>query len=188
MQKIKTTGDFVKKESITLDSIKNNIKMLCKYNVFYNLLFSVIITGLLSPILFFVREKGITFVFIIVLLLALFYFGYNLYAHIKIFIAINKGNYKIETDKLVQKNHISAERYTPFKPNLNLIADTPNVFYFSKYKKYRIPTGENYSFSQKYCMNSDGIYRLSDIGDEFYLVIINDKIICAYNKKLFEIE
>lgn len=176
------------KENITLDMIKNNIKTLCKYNMFYDILVLVIITVLLSPILFFARIKGVTIVFLIVFIFAVFYFGYDLFVHIKIFININKGNYEIKTDRLVQKKHIGIERYNPFKPKLNLFFDTPNIFYFSKHKKYRIPTGENYSFSQKYRMNSDGIYRLSDIGDEFYLVLCNNKIITVYNTKLFEIK
>lgn len=177
-----------KKENLTIDIIKKDIKLLCKNNIIYDLFFLSLVAILLLPILFINKIEYVTPVFFIVFLFSVLYFGYDIFIHLKIFINMKKGNYTIETDKLVQKKQNGAEYYRPFKPSLNLFFDTPNIFYFYKYKKYRISPGHSYSFSKKYCMNSNGIYRLSNIGDEFYLLVCNRKVVQIYNTNLFELE
>ncbi len=176
------------KENVSIDVIIGDIKSLCKYRLLFDLLLMSLVCVLLIPILFIFKIEGVTLFFQFVFLFAILHIGYDTFVHAKILVNINNNNFKLAIDTLVEKKHIDEERYNPFKPSFNLLFDTPNIFYFSKYKKYRIPTGENYSFSQKYRMNSDGIYRQADIGDEFYLVLCNNKIIMIYNRKLFEIK
>ncbi|MBR6503322.1 MAG: hypothetical protein IKT42_07790 [Clostridia bacterium] len=66
----------------------------------------------------------------------------------------------------------------------------PFRVYFSQNKRvYKIPDDENYKWSENNKMFECSVFNSSNIGDEFYLVIIkNKRIICAYNKKLFELE
>ena len=66
---------------------------------------------------------------------------------------------------------------------------------FAKYGKFRIFTdiyGDiNYTWSKMYAMSNQGVCNYSNINDEFYLVISNDKnphILQIYNQKLFELK
>ena len=175
------------KETVTIDVITDNIKSLCKYRLVFDFVLMLLVCLLMTPILFMLKIEGITFIFQLVFLFTILHIGYDIFVHAKIHVNINKKNYKIEIDKLIEKKHIDGERYNPFKPSFNLIFDTPNIFYFFKYKKYRIPTGKSYSFSQYYAMNSDGIYRQADVGDEFYVLICDKKVVMVYSKKLFNL-
>lgn len=68
-------------------------------------------------------------------------------------------------------------------------------FTFAKYGKYRLYTdvhgNTNYTWSKMYAMSNEGVYNYSNIDDNFYLVVTNDKkpqILLIYNQKLFEME
>lgn len=68
-------------------------------------------------------------------------------------------------------------------------------FIFAKYGKYRLYTdvygNTNYTWSKMYAMSNEGIYNYSNIDDNFYLVVTNDKkprILLIYNQKLFEMK
>ena len=43
-----------------------------------------------------------------------------------------------------------------------------------------------YKWSRNFCMSYDGLVKSTFPGDEFYLIIINNKIRYVYNKKIFE--
>ncbi|MBR6502175.1 MAG: hypothetical protein IKT42_01920 [Clostridia bacterium] len=182
--------DENQKESITVDMIEKDIKTLCKYSIIYDLVILGIFMFLLLPIFqFIVISVVITTLIVLLFLFGLFVYGCDMLFHLKLFVNMKKKNYNIETDTVVDKKNTAGEYYYPFKPKVNaLFFDTPNIFYFSKYKKHRIPKGKSYSFSQSYCMNSDGIYRSTNIGDEFYLIVLNKKILQIYNKKFFDIK
>ena len=76
--------------------------------------------------------------------------------------------------------------------SLGLLGSTlfrkPNRLIFSNYGEYSIPDTKNYKWSKKHCMNADSVYDYALRGDEFYLVIIDNKILYAYSTKLFELE
>ncbi len=63
-------------------------------------------------------------------------------------------------------------------------------FYFSSYGAYQV-SGEYYKWSQNFNMRYDGLYRQSDCGDEFYLVLTKrntGKILSVYNTQMFQME
>ncbi len=69
------------------------------------------------------------------------------------------------------------------------------VFTFAKYGTFRLYTdiygNTNYTWSKMYAMSNQGVCNYSNIDDEFYLVITNDKkprILQIYNQKLFELK
>ena len=43
-----------------------------------------------------------------------------------------------------------------------------------------------YKWSRNFCMSYDGLVKRTFQGDEYYLIIINNKIRYVYNKKIFE--
>ena len=66
-------------------------------------------------------------------------------------------------------------------------------FHFAKFGEYRLNAQShecnNYKWSKMYAMSDRGIYNYSQLDDEFYLVLSNNKkpqILLIYNKKLFE--
>ncbi len=45
-----------------------------------------------------------------------------------------------------------------------------------------------YTWSEDHCMSTFQLENRSEIGDEFYLVLVNGKIKYAYNQKIFELD
>lgn len=61
--------------------------------------------------------------------------------------------------------------------------------YFASYGEYVIPNN-NYTWSQELSLSDQGVYRLSECGDEFFLVLSKQhtgSILLAYNTKLFTV-
>ncbi len=96
--------------------------------------------------------------------------------------AIKNGEYTITTEKLVNICEETAlqlhRRY--------YAAKVSNYMYFSN-QKWKIPSN-NYTWSELYKLSEAGIINTSLIGDEFYIVLVNDnhEISCVYNTKFFE--
>ena len=91
---------------------------------------------------------------------------------------INNNKFRITTDYLTEC--IPAKGAGKYQ--------TPATLRFARYGKYAIQE-ENYTWSQMYNLNEMGVFRYSTVGDDFYIVTIDDKkILLAYNKKLFELE
>ena len=66
-----------------------------------------------------------------------------------------------------------------------------NITYlcFSKYGKFSLDMHRwYYQWSDLYCMERYSIMDRAKPGDEFYLVIKNNKIINAYNKRMFQLD
>ena len=90
----------------------------------------------------------------------------------------------IVTDWLVDISEIQPGRRSPYYQ-----------FTFAKYGEFRLYMNvygnTNYTWSKMYAMSNQGIYNYSNVDDEFYLVITNDKkskILQIYNQKLFELK
>lgn len=102
----------------------------------------------------------------------------------------NKGEYEIKTDKLLYSEkkdpgYLKAERYGMA---FAYMLSKPYRLYFTSYDEYQIPKGDNYKWSQMYSMSSEGVFNCAIDGDEYYLVVIdNKKAILAYNTKHFEL-
>ncbi len=102
------------------------------------------------------------------------------------------GEYTVIKDTLV-----NVDKETVVEPNRrrsiyrarrhnHLYIDDVEFLYFSS-RKWRIPY-RCYEWSSLYNMSREGISNTSIIGDEFYLVILNNthEICVAYNAKFFE--
>ncbi len=91
------------------------------------------------------------------------------------------ASYTVVKDRLVNIVEETVEEY-----NHRQSFKTVTVFYFSS-QSWRVPP-YNYQWSDLYHMSGTGLCNTSLIGDEFYLVLLNDthEICCVYNTKLFE--
>lgn len=146
---------------------------------------------------------------IIFTLILIFWFIYLLvgsYKFSKALSYINKNEFDIITDKLTDSRRmISSTRlnevlieelpdwrkrpYISVFPKIEAQFSRKNYFYklcFEKHKEYYLPLGKLYNWSQINSMNDWQIFRSANIGDEFYLVVANGKVLYAYNTKHFE--
>lgn len=95
---------------------------------------------------------------------------------IKILISNNK--FRITTDYLIER--IPAKGAYKYR--------SPATLRFARYGEYAIQDN-NYTWSEMFNLDELGVFRYSTVGDEFYIVTIDDKkILLAYNKRLFELE
>lgn len=182
-----------KKEALTKEIIKKEIKDICvnsiKSDVFLIILFLLLIV--FSSLLYAYHSTVGCLIFCVALLLPLLLrivFGFVFL--IKILLLTQKEKFNITKEKLNNKQ--SAEkRTTPIRDKAFLIK--PWVFPADPYwlffptGKYGIPIGMNYLWSSSYTMDQLGVFRSSNVGDEFFLVIISNRIILAYNSEFFEL-
>lgn len=120
-------------------------------------------------------------------------------------ILASKNKFDIVVDKLtntkkwvsandqVMTEEVSDHKIRPviylFKKRIAASADEYYyTFHFEKYKEYNLPEGKLYHWSQTNSMNDWQIYRSAEIGDEFYLVTVKDKVLYVYNTKHFELQ
>lgn len=96
------------------------------------------------------------------------------------------GRFYITTSTLTKS--YQKEGWRSSNPTFMLLFRKPYRLQFTSYGEYLIPEGKNYKWSEKHCMDAKSVYDYSIIGDEFYVVVINNTICYAYNKKLFELE
>lgn len=98
---------------------------------------------------------------------------------VNLFKTITKSkNFTVTTEKLVNaadKMHITRQGGIYYTYHLK----------FNGYKEYQIPS-YNYEWSDVFNMSDKGVFNYSVLGDEFYLIIINNKIQLVYNCKLFK--
>lgn len=95
---------------------------------------------------------------------------------------IYNNKFNIVRDKLVS----CQEKEIYHHPKLRIFS-TPNTLHFKLYGKYLL-FPEKYYKSSKYKMNDDGIVNTALIDDEFYLILVKNKIVYVYNTKLFELQ
>ncbi len=119
-------------------------------------------------------------------------------------IAICKNNFKIVIDKLADKkeerrkgdysiDEMELPEYRIPVVFNNVIHDYERTYImnklcFSRYKWFDIPEGKLYRWSDKYRMEHWAVYRWAEIGDEFYLVTVKDRVLYVYNTKHFELK
>lgn len=137
---------------------------------------------------------------------------YSVYKFIAMIIDSNRNKFDIMTDKLVYSELDGSHKYNPFeysfaeemelhtarKPFMylfpRLAKDHVRGEYimrklsFAKYKDFYLPEGKLYHWSQTNSMNDWQIYRSAEMGDEFYLVIVKDKVLYVYNTKHFNLQ
>lgn len=126
---------------------------------------------------------NIPLICLFVLVVFLIYIGFwTLFDSFKKRKMMNNGNFYITTDKVynTKKKYHYFSRHRP----------VDYFLYFEKHGEYIIPMS-NYECSEMFSMSDTGLYRYSEIGDEFYLIMAEGKkeqILLVYNKKMFELQ
>lgn len=93
----------------------------------------------------------------------------------------------IDNDKFV----ITTERLCSIDEQEERANKTTRIFRFASGMSWQIPSlSQHYAWSEVCNMSSDGLDHTSLVGDEFFVVTLNDlpEISYVYNKKLFEYE
>lgn len=185
-----------KKELLTIETIKKDIKRNCLNNYkLMTIILSIFTIVILLTANFFLSEFGdvsdVIWPLIIILSLDVFLI-------VKILIelmAISNDSFMIKKDVLVSCGEQHQDTmYTAARPIgaalTNLFSnDSKYHLNFKCYKTYFIPKGINYKYSKMFSMWEKGVYNYSVINDEFYIVLTpKEKILAVYNEKLFEIE
>ena len=95
-----------------------------------------------------------------------------------------KNKYIIVLDRLVNMGWETKYRTR----NRRLRADSYFYFYFAVQGKIQIiHTKTYYPWSVHYSMIGSSVINSSSFGEDFYLVLVNKKIVSVYNKKMFEL-
>lgn len=174
----------MQKEKLTMDKIKADLSGVFKTNIgaiiisvvlFLLFLGVVLLANTLTPSNFFI------YLFAIPVLLLLLPVIMSVIKTIKLYKVLNNTQCIVK-DKLIGKE--IKEYYTRH----GLVKYY--FFYFSGYGEYQV-RGEYYKWSQNFNMWYDGLYRQSDCGDEFYLVLTKrhtGKILLVYNTQMFEMQ
>ena len=175
----------MKKEKLTLNNIKSDLKHQIKYSydfigaAAFGLAFSLFCSFGITTYEY-ISSDGIIVTLCAPLLsiLSLSLLIYWIIYITRIYIAL-RNTENIVKDKLVGTKIREYGR-----------GRTDYLLHFSSYGKYIIPD-ENYKWSSMYNMRDNWVYRYSECGDEFYLVLSKKhtgKILLAYNTKLFDLK
>lgn len=189
------------KETLTRKIIKKDAKIFLWYNILnyflYAVLFSLVVLSWHLLFLFSDISRqmlNISTITAIVIIFAIFSIAIARY--FKMILKLRKDRFDIVIDKAydmrdayrVRGRSGGAMAILSSKPILPFgIFRGPIDLYFTKYKKYIFPFGMHYNFSEKNKYDYYQMVSSSKIGDEFYLLIINNRIVEIYNTKLFEL-
>ena len=189
-----------KKEILTREIIKSEIKNISKDTMLSTIPLFVLSVFLLGLLILLNKSKigsslGIMFFvfFGLVFIFAICTIIYQLLYSISAYNAAKNDAINIVVDKLLNKNDIPLY-YKPYALikttfNISLLTFGRKVMCFGLNKIYNVPIGKNYAWSEKNSMDYKGVCRSSQVGDEFYLAVVeNKKVILAYNTKFFELQ
>lgn len=166
-------------EILTNKVIKMELRKLCKSKVILTITKTLVFICFLFVLFFYFKltcKPIITYiVFGVSLVILCTILIYDIVSLTKMI--INKNNFTVVKEKLISTEDKS------FSP---LYGKIRPIFYlkFSGYDRYGIPD-ENYKWSKLFYMNHNGVLNSSTLGDEFYLVIVDNKIQLVYNCKMF---
>ncbi len=131
---------------------------------------------------------------ILVLLASVFVLLFVIFKYAKVVAKISNDEIVITKDVLISCEDSYDQSITtvtrPVGNSLLNLFSNESAFSlnFKCYGTFRIPKGTNYQESKMYSMDAKGVYNYSVVGDEFYLVVIDNKILYVYNTKLFELQ
>ncbi|MBE6750623.1 MAG: hypothetical protein E7560_05620 [Ruminococcaceae bacterium] len=190
----------MKKETLTREKIKQEL-LLSLYSDIKKILIHFLIFLLPASAIVYLGFKLISFDFSIFLAclpiscVLIICFAYIIRAVIlyRYIYLVKTDNFRIETDECVDKKEIYARwDYYGFKKLISAY----NHYYFDKLNyhlffmvngDYCIKRNKNYVCSEMYTMEAKGVYRYAEVGDEFYLAVVNkNTILLVYNTKLFD--
>lgn len=168
----------IKKEILTRDKIKIDLKNLCSHNLVRSF-GGFVVTVILCVVVLTMKFYSCLIFVIVGLLTSVLVLVKDLITLLQ----INKDNFGVLTDKL-----IGCQDEIFINMSLRLWLFKPYIFHFSSYGKYRIPEFLHYKWSEIYRMGYKNVYNRANIGDEFYLININKEIIIVYNSKHFDLK
>ena len=180
-----------KKEILTIENIKKEVK----YQTTREILMATIIPLLILLIILIIKlldsnlvtsgaissdKAGLCFIIVLLSILFIMYL-FIVIKNAGLMFNVCTNKYEIIKDRLVNlKNGVGPV------PSTSITFYKPYRLWFSiKKRRYNIPSGKNYKWSKDYCMYDYNVFNSSSIGDEFYLIIVNDSIASAYNEKFF---
>lgn len=148
------------------------------------------------------------FIFALVVFACFVYWLYSVYKFVLYLFLVKNSKFDIVVDKLVYSERDGGHKFNVTEYELEYQPDyrIPYIFLhpkfamfinkkahylfrlqFAKHKNFYIPEGKLYRWSDKYRMEHWAVYRWAEIGDEFYLITLKDKVLYAYNTKHFEL-
>lgn len=187
-----------KKEILTRDIIKKDAKSILVYNIFRNTLIYFLL--MILPLPFYgvymisdVSRQKINIIFSLIEIAILLPYVLVIIRYVKSLSLLKKDNFNIVIDKVYDKK---VNRWWAYggeapttKPFLSYgVFKTGLILCFEKHKKYDISLGNHYNFSKMNQMIHLQQLWSTELCDEFYLLIIDNKIIEIYNTKLFELK
>lgn len=134
-------------------------------------------------IIFFVIKIVMAIVVIVSLICIISFFS-MLTKSLAIIRYANSDKFNIITDKLIRYEQERYERNWHFGYKW---IHKPYTLIFETYGAYPIITRKNYKWSGIYQMTDQKLFNNCNIGDEFYLVTMKDKILVVFNSVFFEL-
>lgn len=185
----------MKKQVLTKEKIKNEVR----YQALREIVMGMVIPILILVLIFILKlldsdlvtsgaissdKFGLTAIIILLSILFLI-FVFVIVKNLNQIFSVQNNKFQIVKDRLIN----SKSGVGPV-PSTTITFYQPYKLYFSANKrKYNIPSGKNYKWSKEFCMQDYNVFNSSTIGDEFYLVIINNKTIASvYNTKFFDFD
>ena len=185
----------MKKQVLTKEKIKNEVR----YQALREIVMGMVIPILILVLIFILKlldsdlvtsgaissdKFGLTAIIILLSILFLI-FVFVIVKNLNQIFSVQNNKFQIVKDRLIN----SKSGVGPV-PSTTITFYRPYKLYFSANKrKYNIPSGKNYKWSKEFCMQDYNVFNSSTIGDEFYLVIINNKTIASvYNTKFFDFD
>ncbi len=204
-----------KKEILTKEKIKAELSDVYRHNILLRIELCLVLA--LWPLLMLILVKFptndisniistiITLIAYCMLLVLLIYAAWCTIVFLRLISTINTNQFEIFTDKLVNKEDSKHYKHYHTRYGNDQVQYQPNhrkpfvcatafenwqffVLYFQNHKKFLIPVGKLYRWSDKYRMEDWAVYRWAEIGDEFYVVTVKNKPLYVYNTKHFELK
>ena len=189
----------ISREVITRDILKKDAKSILVYSVFRNIFVCLALMLALLPFymvyyyLSNVPTIKVNIVFGAIGLAIGIPFVIIIIRCIKMLLLLKKDNFNVVIEKVCNKETnwwLTRKSEVPTrKPFISWgMFKTGLILCFEKHKKYNIIVGEHYNFSDINQMMYLQQYWSAEIGDKFYLFIVNKRIIEIYNTKHFELK
>ena len=182
----------MEKEIVTRANIKKDLKDKYLKNKWI-FLAQAIFLGALCVVCFFISKNYVPdYMGIYAFLVCAFFVAVIIVIHcahvVKYYRIVKQGTFFICCDQLVamkEKDVYYKQRRIQWKKR---IQRKQYIFNFYEYGEYKISFNKHYKWSEKYCMDDIGVYQYANIGDLFYLIIHNKKILFVYSCELFQLE
>ena len=190
----------MQKEILNNERIKQNIKYIyaTKQDLGYSLfpgVSSILFFVLTSLILLFSTIKlpmdrfvfkTFNLTFSIVCLLGSVSIIFTAIKSYKVYFSVKKGKFSVKNETLVNTREGTPYHNGRYTTTQFLRGIKPYLLQFEKSGKFEIPKIEKYPPDNKFINSYKEMFSTSEIGDTYYLIVLNKKIVYAYNQKFFD--